>query len=291
MICPYCKSTLPPDPERFCTTCGGDLQAAAPQPLAPAAPPAPPVPGPAAVPAAGTYGSGWPASPGATAGAGGRQDGPPWEDRDRIGFGAAFVDTTKGVLAEPADFFRRMRPSGGLGAPLFYGVLTGYLGLLVTSVYQLVWHLVAGGSAVPTGDSPAEQIRAAFQGGMSLGQFAANVLLGPVLVAIGLFIGAGLYHLALLVLGGAQRDFEATLRVTCYGGATQLFQIVPGCGSLIALVWNVVVQIIGLSEVHGISRGKAAAAVLLPLLLLCCCCLGLALLFGFGLASLAGMTR
>jgi hypothetical protein len=234
------------------------------------------------------YGRGQPA--GASPG-GARQDGPPWEDRERIGVGAAFVDTTKGVLAEPADFFRRMRPTGGLGAPLFYGVLTGYLGLLVTSLYQFVWHLVAGGPAAPAGDSPAEHVLAAFQGGMTVGQLAVNVLLGPLLVAIGLFIGAGIYHVALLVLGGAQRDFEATLRVTCYGGATQLFQIVPGCGGLIAIVWNIVVQIIGLSEVHGISRGKAAGAVLLPLLLLCCCCAGLAALLGFSVASLAGMAR
>lgn len=281
MICPYCKSTLPPQPERFCTSCGGDLQAAAPQPVEPVAPP-PPV---AAIGVAAPGGSGAPPAGGP------RQDGPPWEDRERLGLGVAFVDTTKGVLAEPADFFRRMRPSGGLGAPLFYGVLTGYLGLLVTSVYQLVWHLVSGGPAVPTGDSPAERLAAAFQGGMTPLQFGINALLGPVLVAAGLFIGAGIYHVMLLVLGSARRDFEATLRVTCYSGATQLFQIVPGCGSLIALVWNLVVMVVGLSEVHGISRGKAAAAVLLPLLLICCCCAGLAAVLGFGVASLVGMGR
>lgn len=285
MICPYCKSTLPPEPERFCTTCGGDLQAAPPQPVAPAAPP-PPVP-PAAPMAAGAPG-GWASA--APAG-GPRQDGPPWEDRERLGFGVAFVETTKGVLAEPADFFRRMKPSGGLGAPLFYGVLTGYLGLVVTSVYQLVWRLVAGAPAAPTGDSPAERFAAAFQGGMTPLQFGINLLLGPVLIAAGLFIGAGIYHVMLLVLGGAQRDFEATLRVACYSSATQLFQIVPGCGGLIAVVWNIVVAVVGLSEVHGISRGKAAAAVLLPVLLVCCCCLGVALLLGFGVAGLAGMAR
>lgn len=290
MICPYCKSTLPPAPERFCTSCGGDLQAAPALPSAPPASPPPPVP---VVPAASSHGGGRQAGAGAPAPAGGgaRYDGPPWEERERIGFGAAFVDTTKGVLAEPADFFRRMRPMGGIGAPLFYGVLTGYLGLLVTSVYQFVWHVVAGGPVEPAGDTPAEQLLAALQGGMTIGQLAFNVLLGPVLVAEGLFIDAGIYHLALLVLGGAQRDFEATLRVTCYGGATQLFQIVPGCGGLIAVVWNIVVQIIGLAEVHGISRGKAAGAVLLPLLLLCCCCVGLAALLGFGIAGLAGMAR
>ena len=288
MICPYCKSTLPPQPERFCTSCGGDLQAAPPQPVAPVAPPPPPVLPAAAASAA-------PGAPGAwssAAPAGGPpQDGPPWEDRERLGFGVAFVDTTKGVLAEPADFFRRMRPSGGLGAPLFYGVLVGYLGLVVTSLYQLVWHLVSAGPAVPAGDSPAERLAAALQGGTTPLQFALNLVLGPVLVAAGLFLGGGIYHVMLLVLGGARRDFEATLRVACYSSATQLFQIVPGCGGLVALVWGIVVAVVGLSEVHGISRGKAAAAVLLPLVLLCCCCAGLLGLLGFSVASLAGMAH
>ncbi len=282
MICPYCKSTLPPQPERFCTSCGGDLQAAPPQPVAPLAPPPPPALAPAAM---GGPGGG----PGPAGGP--PQDGPPWEDRERLGFGVAFVDTTKGVLAEPADFFRRMRPSGGLGAPLFYGVLTGYLGLVVTSLYQLVWHLVSGGPAVPAGDSPAERLAAALQGGTTPLQFGINVVIGPVGVAVLLFLGAGICHLMLLVLGGARRDFEATFRVACYASATALFQIVPGCGSLVAGIWNLVATVVGLSEVHGISRGKAAAAVLLPLVLFCCCLGGLLLLLGFSVASLAGMAH
>ena len=55
MICPYCKSTLPPAPERFCTSCGGDLQAAPALPSAPPASPPPPVP---VVPAASSHGGG-----------------------------------------------------------------------------------------------------------------------------------------------------------------------------------------------------------------------------------------
>lgn len=288
MICPYCKSTLPPQPDRFCTSCGGDLQAAPPQPVAPVAPPPPPV-APAAAASAATDAAGGGSS--AAPAGGPAQDGPPWEDRERLGFGAAFVDTTKGVLAEPADFFRRMRPSGGLGAPLFYGVLTGYLGFVVTSLYQLVWHLASGGPAVPAGDSPAERLAAAFQGGTTPLQFAINVVIGPIGLAALLFLGAGICHLMLLVLGGARRDFEATFRVVCYASATALFQIVPGCGSLVSGIWNLVAMVVGLSEVHGISRGKAAAAVLLPLVLFCCCLAGLLALLGFSVASLAGMAR
>ncbi len=267
MICPYCRRPLPNPDERFCTSCGGDLHVAPPIPADAAGPGAPP---PEAAPA----------------GAAHEPSGTPWERREQLGFPTAFIETTKGVLSAPVEFFRNMATSGGIGAPLFYGVLTGYIGLLANSVYRLVMHLISGSATVVTGDSPAERAMAAFQGGFGFGQFLLQALLGPLLLPIGLFIGAGIYHLVLMLLGGANKDYEATLRVCCYSQATALFQIVPFCGPFVTIVWNLVVNVVGLSEAHGISRGKAAAAVLIPIVLACCCC-GLA--FGLLFGGLAGM--
>jgi hypothetical protein len=49
--------------------------------------------------------------------------------------------------------------------------------------------------------------------------------------------------------------------------------------------------VIGLSEAHAISRGKAAAAVLVPFVLICCCCVGLIAIAAFGLAGALGHMR
>ena len=48
---------------------------------------------------------------------------------------------------------------------------------------------------------------------------------------------------------------------------------------------------IGLSEAHGISRGKAAAAVLVPFVIVCCCCSGIIAAAVFGLAGALGRMR
>jgi hypothetical protein len=53
-----------------------------------------------------------------------------------------------------------------------------------------------------------------------------------------------------------------------------VLNLLPVCGALAAWIWNIIVMVFGLSEVHGISRGRALAAVLLPTLLCC------ALMFG-----------
>ena len=82
----------------------------------------------------------------------------PWERRQEIGFVTALVETTKEVLTGPSDFFRRMPVAGGIGSPLLYAVVIGYLGLLLSAVYSAVFLLVRGavGTAAlgPLSDRP-----------------------------------------------------------------------------------------------------------------------------------------
>jgi len=115
-----------------------------------------------------------------------------------------------------------------------------------------------------------------------------KLVVGPFLLAIGLFLLSGIVHLALLALGGAARGFEATFRVACYSEAAALLNIIPVCGGMIAPVLMLVLLIIGVAEAHGTTRARAAAAVLLPIVL-CCCCL-LIPLVGF-VASLASQRQ
>jgi hypothetical protein len=68
-----------------------------------------------------------------------------------------------------------------------------------------------------------------------------------------------------------------------------VFQVVPFCGGLIGMVWSIVVQIIGLKEMHETGGGTATAAVLLPMVLCCCLCVGFFMLL-FMLGGLAALT-
>src|SRR3989442_1002258 len=53
------------------------------------------------------------------------RNGPPWEQRETLGFWNAFIETFKGVLFAPEATFAAMKREGGIGAPLGYGVLGG----------------------------------------------------------------------------------------------------------------------------------------------------------------------
>jgi hypothetical protein len=180
------------------------------------------------------------------------------------------VETTKQVLGAPKPFFRTMPTEGGIGPPLLYAVLIGWIGVVVAGFYSALFQSIMGPSLAPFARNP--ELAEALGFAQSWLGFFVQAVVAPVGITIGVFIAAGIFHLMLLVLGGAQRDFEATFRAVSYAQAPAIAMIIPFCGSPIAWIWGLVLYVIGISEAQRVSRGKAAAAVLLPLLLLCCCC-------------------
>jgi hypothetical protein len=212
--------------------------------------------------------------------------GTPWERRGEIGLVTALTETTTQVLTRTTDFYRAMPVTGGLGSPLLYGVIVGYVGLLAAAVYGAIFQALMGPGLLSLPHrGELDRFLPYVQGGIGI---VVQVVLGPVMVAVGLFLFAAIVHLVLLLIGGAQRGFEATFRVGCYAEATALLRVVPLCGGMIATVYFIVVAIVGLSEAHGISKGKAATAILLPLVLVCCCCGALIALVVGGFASALG---
>ena len=113
----------------------------------------------------------------------------PWERRDSIGFVNALIETTKQVLSQPAAFFRSMPVTGGLGSPLLYAVIVGYVGLFASSIYNLVFRSVLASSLSRMGgNSDMERLASYMQGGAGL---VVNLIFGPVFVVIGVFLSAG----------------------------------------------------------------------------------------------------
>ncbi len=195
--------------------------------------------------------------PGSIPGGAGRT-GPPWESQPASFDG--FVATARGVLMEPGAFFAAMRRLGGLGPPLLFGTIGLSAAMVITAVYQTVF----SGLGVPFLGREAEE--------MAVGVVALIVwaVVAPIFAVICLFIVSAIYHVLLLLFGGARFPFETTFRVVSYAaGSTGLVHLLPICGSVIGSVWNIVVTIIGLARAHETSSGRAAAAVLVPILVCC----------------------
>jgi len=206
-----------------------------------------------------------------TAGAEGAgvRTGPPWENRSQLGFFSALFQTVKGVLLSPTATFSDMRVEGGVGSPLLFAVIFGTVAAIIGAFFQLA--MTAMGLAA----------QADLAAGAGVVAFAfGSVVAAPVFIAMWLFVASGITHLCLMLVGGAKQGFEATFRVLAYTtGATSLLGMIP-CIGMIAGIWGMVCEVIGLSKAHEISTGRALIAVLLPLIA-CCTCIGLILaMFG-----------
>ncbi|OPX37866.1 MAG: hypothetical protein B1H13_12185 [Desulfobacteraceae bacterium 4484_190.3] len=64
---------------------------------------------------------------------------------------------------------------------------------------------------------------------------------------------------------GANNGFEATFRVVSYSQAAQIVGVIPFLGGWIGGVWQLIVQIIGLREIHETSYLRVILAFVIPL--------------------------
>jgi hypothetical protein len=196
----------------------------------------------------------------------------------------ALYETAKLVLTRPGEAFTRMSTTGDLGRPLVYAVVFGWIGVIASQIYQLalrgaMWQFLP---RMPGG-----------MRGMALPATFNVVLMivAPVLVLLGVFIGAAIVHVFLMIVGGANKGFATTVRVLCYAGTTQVLQVIPFCGGIVASIWAIVLEIIGLAQAHRTTQGKAALAVLLPIALCCVCVAIVFALAGAGIMAALGRMR
>ena len=93
-------------------------------------------------------------------------------------------------------------------------------------------------------------------------------------ILLGLFIGAAVLHLFVLLVGAARTSasgFEGTFRVVAYASTASIAQVIPFVGGLISLVWWIVLAVKGIQRMHRTTSGRAVAAVLLPMAAVAVC--------------------
>ena len=203
------------------------------------------------------------------------RSGLPWDERHSKGLFSAFIETLQMVLTRPSEAFTAMRREGGLGEPLLYAIIGGSFGLVFYFVYQLAFQSLGMFANRP---NPLAHLVGASIGGVIL------IIFVPVMVAVGAFINAAIFHVCLMIVGGARQPFETTFRVICFASGSVIpLMVIPLCGGLIAGVWDIILRCIGLARAHETETGRAVLAVLLPVIV--CCCGGflcVMLLGGFG---------
>ena len=199
----------------------------------------------------------------------------PWEEPGRPWLSGA-IETVKLLISSPRGAYERVPVRADVLRPVLFALLLGWIGLLFSSMWELT-----------LGDMMRNMMPQSGQPSPPRAIYLVMMMFGPVVVAVGLLVSSALIHVALMLVGGAKNGFVATLRAISYAQAANVAMVLPFCGSLLASVGIIVLQIIGVSVLHRISIGKAIVGVLIPLVACCAC---VATIFAiFGAAIIAGM--
>ncbi len=198
----------------------------------------------------------------------------PWEARDTRGFLPALFDTLGLFWSRPSEAWARTRESGDIGSPLIFAVLVSWVSAIIQAVTMRVLNLPA---------LPGRWGRFGAMQGQGRPGLVVTIILAPIFVMIALFIVSLILHVCCLIVGAlanSRAGLEGTLRVVAYSDSAHIASVVPFIGPLIAVVWWIVLAVMGISRIHHTTQGKAITAIVIPLVL---CCGGVALL-----AMLAG---
>lgn len=178
--------------------------------------------------------------------------GPAWENEGT--FLQRFSDTVTGILLRPTETYRNMRRIGKADFARNYIMIGQMIGAFFMYTYQVLLAMAVSNEPVP-----------ASAGAVTV---FCGTILAPLGALIGLYLGGAIIHLGLIVVGGAKMPMETTYRTLAYmQGSIVMWGIIPIIGGIFALQ-GIYVGTVGLSEMHGISRGKAFLGLIMPALLM-----------------------
>lgn len=144
------------------------------------------------------------------------------------------------VLVNPPRFFTDMPRTGGYLEPLVFAVAAG----LAAGVLRMAIGLAGWGFYMTTGAA------------------LVAIVLTPIFVAIGSFIGGGIFYLIWQAVG-SKESFETSYRCAAYitgiAPVAVLMRLIPYAGGVIALAWGCWLLVVASEKVHGIARNKALA--------------------------------
>jgi hypothetical protein len=201
----------------------------------------------------------------------------PWEERARLGFLEAMVQTVRLLVTEPTEALSRLRPDGDLTSPMLFGIIVSWVCMFLSQL----WNILLS-SSVRSLFGGMEGFEEFFRAPSAFGLVGIMVV-WPIAFVVLAFIGAGVLHLCLMLVGAmesSEQGFEGTLKVYVYATVAWFALVIPFAGGLVATLWHIVLQVIGFTAVHRTSQGRALAAVLIPTIVCCVCIVGTSIAFG-----------
>ncbi len=174
----------------------------------------------------------------------------------------SFGEKVKGFLGSPTNTFNSVK-SDTLGDGVKYCVIL----LVILGILSAIVTMARVGAAL----APLMGVLGGGQGallGAGVGAVVGVILLISIIIGgiIALFIGGAWLHLWVWIFGG-RKGYGNTVKALAYGSTPSLLlSWIPFIG-LIFGIWALILEIIGVRQLHEISTGRAVGAVLVALII------------------------
>jgi hypothetical protein len=197
----------------------------------------------------------------------------------------SFFDTAKLFITAPAQAWAKTRETGDYTRPLLFALIVAWVG----AIFNAVWGTMFGAGLMKMLPAQYSRFGAMGMGGRGL---VANIILAPIFIAIGLFVGSAIFHVSFMIVGAltnSKSQFEGTFRVVSYSSIAHIAYVIPFVGGFVVLVWRIYLMMLGVQQLHKASQGKALIGILLPVVL-CCGCAAIGMIFA-GAAIFGALNR
>ncbi len=210
------------------------------------------------------------------------RSGNPWDRRVQLGWLKGLIECVKVFVFHPSRAYAQTLEKGDLAGPLIYALIIGW----ISAAFGVLWQVVFGSWMLTFLPVELSDQIATYMAHTWIG-FAAQLLLLPFYITLSLLFMSAVIHVSMLLVGGLSKSragFEGTLRAGAFSSVSNLANVVPIVGGLIALVWSGILGVIGLASLHRTTPGRAVLALCLPAVL-CCVCICAVALFGWAMIT------
>lgn len=187
---------------------------------------------------------------------------PGFEPSEPVG---SFVETARRVTLEPAGFFAGVTGEDRVWPPMAFAVICG----VVSAAFGLAVELLVPVDFGPFGGETLglpEGFSGQFSGLALVGIFVAFVVLAPLFILLGLYIGSLIYQaLVRIVVGRENAGYWATFKIYAYTSVVSLLSWVPVVGFL-ATLYGYYLVFVAVREAHTTTPARAAIVAAVPLL-------------------------
>lgn len=175
----------------------------------------------------------------------------------------SFVETARRVMLEPAGFFRSITSEARVWPPIAFAVICGVvsvvLGIAVELLVPVDFEIFGGGS-----DGIREAVPERFGGLALAGILLGFVVLVPLLLLLGLYIGALIYQgLIRVIVGRENAGYWVTFKIYAYTSVVELFTWVPMLW-VIASAYGYYLIFVAVREAHSATHTRAAIVAAIP---------------------------